>query len=79
MTLELLNPVVTNDDIPVETKRAILLQEIQIYKNTRYQAEVRLRVQRRVGAVTEIEAGLIKELERCEQVLDALKAELGAL
>lgn len=67
------------DDIPLDTKRAILVQERQMWANTRYQMEIRMRVQRRLGASAEIEAGIVKELERCEQALDVLREELAAL
>lgn len=61
-----------NDDVPVEVQRAIIQQEIQLWKNTRYQLEIRCRVQQRIGGdISAIQA----ELEKCEKALDVL-AEL---
>ena len=59
-------------------KRALLEQEIAMWVNTRYQAQVRLRVQKAIGD-TEQQAAIIKDLERCEKALDALQAELDGL
>jgi hypothetical protein len=67
------------DDVPVEIKRQIVQQEIQLWRNTRYQFEVRLRVEKRIGGTPEAQAEHIRQLETCEKRLDALQAELEAL
>jgi hypothetical protein len=77
MTKALTNGVDTLD-VPIETRRHLLKQEIGMWRNTRYLAEVRLRVQRRIGG-SETEAQAMKELERCELALDALAEEEKAL
>jgi hypothetical protein len=66
-------------DIALETQLQILRQERQMWLNTRYLAEVRLRVQRRIESGPEAEAAQIKELERCERAIDALDEELRAI
>lgn len=65
-------------DVPTDVKRVLINQEMQMWRNTRYQCEVRLRVQKRIGN-TEGEAVLITELERCEKALDTLTEELSTL
>jgi hypothetical protein len=66
-------------DVPIEIRRQLLQQEISMWKNTRYLAEVRLRVQRRIGGTPEAEAQHMQELERCEKAIDALEEEAHAL
>jgi hypothetical protein len=74
--LELLET--TADDIPSEVKRELIEQDMRMWLNTRWQAEMRRRVARRV-ADTEGEAAQIKLLERCEASLMALEEEREAL
>lgn len=66
-------------EISVATRRAILEQERQMWANTRYQAEIRLRVQRRIDGGVDVEAALIKDMERCEKAIDVLDEELRTL
>lgn len=66
-------------EIAPEIKRAIVEQEIALWRNTRYQLEVRARVARRVGCTPEQEAAALAELARVEQTLDALAEELAAI
>jgi hypothetical protein len=73
--LELLEKPV---DVTDETKRALIEQDMQLWRNTRYQCEIRRRVQQRIGN-TEGEAAMIAELERCEKALDVLAEELAAI
>lgn len=75
MPLELLT---READVPTDVKRQIIEQDMQMWRNTRYQCEIRMRVQRRIGN-TEGEATMITELERCEKALDAMAEELAAL
>lgn len=72
------DPIV-DPDPAVDVQRAILQQEIALWINTKYQGQVRLRVQRAIDGDKEVQAGLIADLERCERALDALRSELGAL
>ena len=67
------------EDISAEVKRALLDQELVLWRNTQYQIGVRLRVSRRIGDDTETQAGYIKQLERCERAIDALSDELAGV
>jgi hypothetical protein len=66
-------------EIAPETRRAIVEQEIALWRNTRYLTDVRLRVLRRVGGTDEQLAAQIAELERIERTLDALAEERAAI
>jgi len=66
-------------EIAPETRRAIVEQEIALWRNTRYLTDVRLRVLRRVGGTDEQIAAQIAELERIERTLDALAEERAAI
>ncbi len=66
-------------DVPPDVQRVLLEQEMQTWKNTRYQAELRLRVARRIGDGAEVEVGLVKQMERCEQALDVLVGLLAEI
>jgi hypothetical protein len=66
-------------DIPVEVKRALLEQEIGLWRNTKYITSVRYRVQKGIGTPAEELAPLVRDLEKCEKMLDALNGELAAL
>lgn len=64
---------------PLEVQRKLLINEIMLWTNTRYQSQVRLRVQKAIDGEVEIQAALIKDLERCEKALDMLEHELAML
>jgi hypothetical protein len=67
MALELL----TRDsalDVAPDIKRQLIEQDAQMWRNTRWQAESRRRVYKRIGN-TEAEAEQIKILEQCESAL----------
>lgn len=66
------------DDVPTEIKRALIEQDMQMWRNTRWQAESRRRVYQRIGN-TEAEADQIKVLEQCESALMELAEQLAAL
>ena len=66
--------------IPLDRQQAIIVNELEIWRNTRYQLQLRYRVNsdpmvERPGALKEIEAELI----RCERAIDILKSELDTL
>lgn len=63
----------------LRTQRKLMQEEIAAWVNTRYQCQVRLRVQKAIGGEKEIQAALIKDLERCERALDALAEEVARL
>jgi hypothetical protein len=69
----------SQDAPPVDVQRLLIQQDRQLWINTRYQMEIRLRVRRRNDPDTEIEALLIKELERCEKMITGYDQELAAL
>ena len=70
----------TIQPIPLDRQQAIIINELDMWHNTRYQLTLRFRVNsdplvERPGVLKEIEAELI----RCERAIDILKAELDAL
>ena len=65
-------------EIPVEVKRKLLSDEMQMYRNTVYVLETRHRINKRLGNEESLEA-LVKELEKHHKYLDALLAELKSL
>jgi hypothetical protein len=67
---------VNEHEIPIDVRRAIIEQELQMYRNTRYQMQLRHRVQRGVGASPEMLKPIEDELERIEGALDLLAREL---
>jgi len=64
------------DDISASVKRQIITQEIELYKNTRYQFQLRARVAKALN--TDIKP-IEDELLKIEQALDVLDAELHSL
>lgn len=66
------------DDVSTETKRAIIEQDMQMWRNTRFQAESRHRTYKRIGN-TELEAAQVKILQDCEAALMDLDEQLSAL
>ena len=61
------------DTIEEEVKMRIVDSEIAMYKNTRYQLEVRHRINKKLGNSEEQLKALEKELENVEKALDELK------
>jgi hypothetical protein len=66
------------DDVSTETKRAIIEQDAQMWRNTRFQAESRRRTYKRIGK-TELEAEQMKILEDCEAALMDLDEQLATI
>ena len=62
-----------------EVKRTLLTQELSLWRNTRYQQEIRLRVAKRIDSDTENQAAIMQQLERCEKAIDMLEDELTRL
>lgn len=73
MALELIETGVTP-----ETKRILIAQDQQMWRNTSFQAESRRRVYARLGN-TEAEAAQIKLLQECEGALMELETQLREL
>lgn len=67
------------DEIPNEVKKAIIQQEIGLYKNTAYQAQLRYRVNKKLGAEESVLKALEAEMTKCEATIDILNQELDAL
>ena len=67
------------NDISPQAQKAILEQEIALWKNTRYQWEVRHRVLTRIGASKDELSEVMSQLERCEKALDLLNEELTGI
>jgi len=63
------------DDLNKETKISILQQELQIWKNTRYQLQIRYRVN--IGIENNQGNEQIEnELGKCEKAIDILLEEI---
>ena len=67
------------NEIPTEVKCSIIESECAMWRNTLYQAEVRHRVNARIGATTEAQKAVEDQMVQCERALDALAEELKAL
>jgi len=67
------------NEIPTEVKREIIMAEMSMWRNTLYQAEVRHRVNARIGATAEAQKAVEDQMVQCEKALDALAEELKAL
>lgn len=65
-------------DVPLEVKRQLIHQDMQMWRNTIFQAESRRRVYTRVGN-TEAEAAQMKILQECEGALMELETQLREL
>jgi len=65
-------------DIRTEHKREIIEREIALWKNTRYQGEIRARAGKQAGDQEYAARGLA-DVERSEKMLDALNALLHDL
>ena len=70
MALELIET-----DVPADIKRTLITQDMQMWRNTRWQAESRRRVYQRLGN-SEAEAEQIKVLQQCESALMELEKQL---
>lgn len=68
-----------NDEISGEVKRAIVEQELTLWRNTLYQLQLRHRVNKKVGASEAALKVIENEMIKCEATLDALKEELETL
>lgn len=60
------------NDIPTPIKIQIIDQDIQMYLNTRYQAQLRYRVQRSIGGTPDQLKVITDELTKIEAALDEL-------
>jgi len=65
--------------IPIDRQQAIIVNELEMWRNTRYQLQLRYRVNIGIGSPPETLKQLEAELVRCEKAIDLLKAELDAL
>ena len=66
-------------DVPVDVKTRILENEIAVYKNTRYQLEIRHRVNKKLGTGGDQMKQIEKELENIEAALDELQKIMDEL
>ncbi|HEY4723971.1 MAG TPA: hypothetical protein VII92_19110 [Anaerolineae bacterium] len=66
------------DDVIPEVKRAVIEQESAMWRNTRYQLQLRHRVNKALGAA-DVLVQIEKELEKCEKALDVLDVVLSEL
>jgi hypothetical protein len=60
-----------------EIKQMVIEQEIRIWNNTLYQAQVRHRVQKLIGAEEPVLKGFEADMERAMKVIDAYMVELA--
>lgn len=66
-------------DIPISIKKQIVKQEMEQWEVTRYQLEVRHRVNKRIGSSADVMKSIETDLERCEKAIDALSDEMKLL
>jgi hypothetical protein len=69
----------TDLDISIESAKAILMQEIGALKNTRYQLDIRYKVNKRIGADESILKAVSTDLERIEKLITEYELELSGL
>lgn len=62
-----------NDQIPEAVKIALIEQEVSIYQNTRYQLQLRHRVQKSIGGTEEQLKPIEDDLAKMERALDELE------
>ena len=67
-----------DEEVTLEAKQAIIEQEKIMWVNTRYQLQLRHRVQKALGG-TDVLEQIEKELEKCEKALDVLDTVLSEL
>lgn len=60
-------------------KRQIIEQELALWSNTRYQLQMRYRVNKSIGSPEEALKRIEDELTKCEQAIDILSKELSTL
>ena len=63
------------EDVAATIKHALIEQDMQMWRNTRFQAESRRRVYARIGNA-EAEAEQIKMLQSCEAAIMELEEQL---
>ncbi len=68
----------TIDDVPANIRRQIIEEEMQIWRNTRWQQQMRYRVNKRLGNQAAM-AICEKEMENCEVALDELARHLAEI
>lgn len=65
-------------DIANSIKRAIIEQELTMWRNSQYQLTIRHKVQQKLDNKEQVKA-VESELEKCEIAIDVLQAELKGL
>lgn len=67
-----------SDEITKEVKHSIVENDLKLWRNTLYQATVRMRVAKKAEN-KEIEAAAMKDAEGAQRMIDAYEAELASL
>lgn len=67
-----------NGEVTPEAKTKILEMELTLWRNTLYQATVRMRVAKKAEN-KEIEAAAIKDAESAQRMIDGYEAELATV
>ncbi|NJO83091.1 MAG: hypothetical protein HC828_09910 [Blastochloris sp.] len=68
-----------SDGISRDHQRMVIERQIMDWRMARYDLEVQIRVQRRIGGDPTLIDGLVTRLMQCEKALDALDDELMSL
>lgn len=76
--LELITNDAADDDVPAEVKRTLIEQDIQMWRNTRWQAESRLRAYTR-NNMPEQAKEQVELVARCEGMIRDYEAQLNEL
>lgn len=64
-----------DEDVAPDIKEQIINNEIAVYRNTRFRAEMLHRANKRIGADAQVLKGLTDEVARCEGMIEALLEE----
>ena len=68
-----------SEELTKEQMKAVIKRQLFDWQMSRYDLEVQLRVQKRIGGEAESIKSITDRLALCEKALDALQEELAAL
>ena len=69
----------TTHTIPLDRQAVIIINELEMWRDSRYLLQLRHRVNTGLGASPGVMKPIEDELVRCEKAIDILKVELDAL
>ena len=66
-------------ELPIQTKQAIIANEISLYQGSMYQAELRYKVNKKIGTSAEALKSIEDEMVKYQQAIDLLEEDLKVL